>query len=608
VNGLGHRRLRLILALSSIAFVIVVGRAVQVQVFESSELASKALAQQSSLAAVPGVRGTIFDRNHHPLAQDQPAVTVIADQTLVKDKQGTAIAIAVAMGYRYPQFIHPPKTKPGKKIKKRVKAFLVRANAKRAHRRAAYRREVALIATQLTGQQHYATVQAARQLPPRVAKTIMAQHLPGISTVPEGRRFYPGLTIASQLLGYTDIDGDGKNGAGLEHMLNPILGSRPGEQATVHGPDSALETITVKPPHNGKSVTLTLDSNVQAYMQRVLGRTVRQYGAASATGIMMDPRTGAVLGMVTAPGYDNNVVHQLSDRAFLRLTKNAAVQDAYEPGSVMKVVTFSAALTNHIITPSTQFRNLPDHIRFYDRVIRDAEDRGPETFTAKQILEKSSNVGTDTIAKMVGSHLLQKWIHRYGLGKQTALHLPGESTGIVRPLNQWSGSSLGTIPIGQGISVTAMQMADIYAAIANGGVMPQPHVIERVAGQRPAKLHPRRIISPGVDRELVSMLAGVVNEPFGTGQLAQIPGYSVAGKTGTAQKPGNGGYLKGKYVSSFVGFLPAGNPQVEILVTVDSPRNGIFGGTVAAPAFSNIGGWYARTYNIPPDKPVHATH
>ena len=295
MNGLGHRRLRLILALTSIAFVIVVGRAVQVQVFESSQLASKALAQQSSLAPVPGLRGSIFDRNHHPLAQDQPAVTVIADQTLVKDKQGTAIAIAVALGYRYPQFIHPPKPKPGKKIKKRVKQFLAHANRKRAHRRAAYRREVALIAQQLTGAQHYATVQAARQIPPKVGKAIMAQHLPGISDVPEGRRFYPGLTTASQLLGYTDIDGDGQNGAGLEHLLNPILGSHPGEQATVHGPDSTLETITVKPAHNGKSVTLTLDSNVEDYMQRVLARTVRQYDAASATGIMMDPRTGAVL-------------------------------------------------------------------------------------------------------------------------------------------------------------------------------------------------------------------------------------------------------------------------------------------------------------------------
>ncbi len=374
----------------------------------------------------------------------------------------------------------------------------------------------------------------------------------------------------------------------------------------MHGPDSTLETITVKPPHNGRSVTLTIDSNIQSYVQKVLARTVRQYRARAATGIVMDPRTGAVLAMASAPGYNNNGVHALPTKAFQRVTVNSAVQDAYEPGSVMKVVTFSAALSAHFITPSTQFKNLPNHIRFYDKVITDAEARGPETFTAKQILEKSSNVGTDTIAKMVGPQLLQKWIYRYGLGKQTPLHLPGESPGIVRPLKDWSGSSLGTIPIGQGISVTAMQMANIYAAIANGGVMPQAHLIDRVAGNRPAKLHPRRILAPGIDRELVSMLAGVVNEPFGTGVLAQIPGYTVAGKTGTAQKPGNGGYLKGKYVSSFVGFFPAGHPQVEILVMVDSPRNGIFGGTVAAPAFADIGSWYARTYNVTPDKPVHA--
>ena len=501
MNALGHRRLRLILALSTIAFVIVVGRAVQVQVLESSALAAKAVDQQSSLAALPGLRGTIFDRNHHPLAQDQPAETVIADQAVVKDKQTTALVIAEALGYRFPQFIHPPKLEPGKKLKKKVRLFLVHTNAKRRHLRKAYTNEVKLIVGQLTpnaatGVSHYATIQAARQIQPGVAKKIMAHKLPGISTVPEGRRYYPSLTTASQLLGYTDIDGDGEKGAGLEHMLNPILGSRPGEQATVHGPDSTLETITVKPPHNGRSVSLTIDSNIQSYVERVLSRTARQFRAHSATGIVMNPRTGAVLAMATAPGYNNNGVHNLSAKAFPRLTTNAAVQDTFEPGSVMKVVTFSAALTNHVISPGTVFRNLPPSKRYYDRTITDAEPRGPETFTARQILEKSSNVGTDTIAGMVGGAELQKWIYRYGFGKETPLHLPGESPGIVRPRKDWSGSSMGTIPIGQGGSVTAMQMASAYAAIANGGVMPQAHMIQRVAGSPPPKLHTRRDSQP----------------------------------------------------------------------------------------------------------------
>ena len=374
----------------------------------------------------------------------------------------------------------------------------MRSNAHRARLRKAYTDEFKKVVKELTGPHHYWTVSAAKQIAPGIARTIMQHHLPGISTISQGRRFYPSYTTASQLLGYTS-DGDGANGAGLEHMLNPVLGARSGEQATVHGPDSTLETITVKPPHNGRSVTLTIDSNIQSYVQKVLARTVRQYRARAATGIVMDPRTGAVLAMASAPGYNNNGVHDLPTKAFRRVTVNSAVQDAYEPGSVMKVVTFSAALSAHYITPSTQFKNLPNHIRFYDKVITDAEARGPETFTAKQILEKSSNVGTDTIAKMVGPELLQKWIYRYGLGEQTPLHLYGESPGIVRPLKDWSGSSLGTIPIGQGISVTAMQMANIYAAIANGGVMPQTHLIDRVAGNRPVKLHPRRVSA----RELI---------------------------------------------------------------------------------------------------------
>ena len=401
MSNLGHRRLRLILALSAIAFAVVVGRAVQVQVLESSALAAKAVDQQSSLAEVPGLRGTIFDRNHHPLAQDQPAATVLADQPLVKNKKAAAIVITEALGYRHPKPIRPPKTEPGKKLKKRVKAFLVRSNAHRARLRKAYTDEFKKVVKELTGPHHYWTVSAAKQIAPGIARTIMQHHLPGISTISQGRRFYPSYTTASQLLGYTS-DGDGANGAGLEHMLNPVLGARSGEQATVHGPDSTLETITVKPPHNGRSVTLTIDSNIQSYVQKVLARTVRQYRARAATGIVMDPRTGAVLAMASAPGYNNNGVHDLPTKAFRRVTVNSAVQDAYEPGSVMKVVTFSAALSAHYITPSTHFKNLPNHIRFYDKVITDAEARGPETFTAKQILEKSSNVGTDTIAKMVG--------------------------------------------------------------------------------------------------------------------------------------------------------------------------------------------------------------
>lgn len=606
MTGLGHRRLRLILALSTIAFAVVVLRAVQIQGFDAASLTAKAAAQQSTLASVPGLRGTIFDRYHRPLAQDQPAVTVMADQPLIKDPQGTAVAIAQQLGYSYPPLVQMPKQKLKKKQLKATQHWVTHKNKKRKHLRALYTAKVKALTGELTGTFQYQTVNDAARISPKLGKKIMAQKLVGISLLPTSVRYYPQDTTAAQLVGFTDQDGNGRYGAGLEHLLNPVLASHAGEEATVSAPgsDSAIENIVVKPPVNGRNVTLTIDSNVQQEAERVLGETVSRYGAHSATAIVMDPRSGALLAVASAPGYNNNIVHQVLGGATPWITNDSAVQNVYEPGSVFKVVTFSAALTRNQITPTTVFQNLPAELHYPpDYTITDAEARGPETFTASRILAESSNIGTDTIARLVGKNPLQRWIYRYGFGHATALGLPGESPGIVLPAKQWTGSSIGTIPIGQGVSVTAVQMADAYAAIANGGVMPEPHVIQSVAGRKPAKLHPRRVLSPRVDKQLVGMLGGVVNEPLGTGVLAQIPGYSVAGKTGTAEKPSpDGGYIKGKYVSSFVGFFPAHNPQVEIMVVVDSPSNGLFGGTVAAPAFAKIGCWYAHTYNITPDK------
>ena len=249
------------------------------------------------------------------------------------------MVIAQALGYAYKTAIPAPKHLTGTKAhKKRVHAYLKRQNRKRAHGRRRYNQEAALIAQELTGTDHYATVRAARQIPAGVAKKILGQGLPGLTSIPEGVRSYPQVSVASQLLGYT-VDGNGSTGGGLEYLLNPILASRPGEEATVNGPDSALETITVKPPHNGRNVTLTLDSNVQAHVQQVVDRTVRQYGAHSGSAIVMDPRTGAILAMVNSPSYNNNQVHDLDPKAFARMTPNGVVQNVYEPGSVMKVVT-----------------------------------------------------------------------------------------------------------------------------------------------------------------------------------------------------------------------------------------------------------------------------
>jgi cell division protein FtsI/penicillin-binding protein 2 len=315
----------------------------------------------------------------------------------------------------------------------------------------------------------------------------------------------------------------------------------------------------------------------------------------------MDPRDGSILAMAQAPGFDANNASRVPQS----LMTNHAVSDVFEPGSVFKLVTVAGALSEHLVTPDTKYV-LPPCIQVADACIHDAEPRGTETMTVAQILARSSNVGADTIARSLGPQQLMEWVGRFGFGKVTGLDFPGESAGIVpRYPDQWSGTTIGNLPIGQGIAVTSIQIAAAYASIANGGVWVQPHLVDRVGGSPVRGLKRRRIVSPQVDAELKTMLTGVVDEHGATGNEAQIAGYSVAGKTGTAQKPGPHGYTTGKYVASFVGFVPVQKPRLLVLVSVDEPHSAIFGGVVAAPAFAQIAKFDLQYLGVPPDQPAN---
>ena len=422
--------------------------------------------------------------------------------------------------------------------------------------------------------------------------------LDGVGTYAEERRTYPQRSVASHVLGYAGVDNRGL--AGLERSLDRVLAGRAGQETIVRDPfGRVIEVLSRDPEQPGRDVYLTLDRTVQAQAESVLQETVRNWGAKAASAIVLDPETGEVLAMAVAPGYDANRFGAVPvDR-----TRNRAVTDVYEPGSTFKLVTVAGVLSERLVTPSTAF-TLPYQLEVADRVIHDSHPRGTERMSVSQILSHSSNVGTVTLAHLLGRDGIQRWVERFGFGRETGIDFPGESPGIVLPSERWSGSTIGNVPIGQGIGVTPIQMASAYAAIANGGVAVQPHLVARVgAGPRTAPKR-RRVVSEGVAATLKTLLRGVVDEG-GTGTAAAIPGYYVAGKTGTAQKPDpRGGYSSSKYVASFVGFVPATKPRLVVLVNVDEPRGSIWGGVVAAPAFQQIARFALQYLEVPPDAPL----
>jgi cell division protein FtsI (penicillin-binding protein 3)/stage V sporulation protein D (sporulation-specific penicillin-binding protein) len=546
-----NSRIRLLLLTIVVVFGVLFGRAAWIATVRAASLSSLAQAQTKATVVLPAGRGTIFDSMGTPLALGEQATTVYVDPHEVTHPRAEAVTAARVLALKPDDVLRA-------------------------------------LGTRNT---HF--VYVARKASPKLASALARKKLPGFHFYGEERRSYPQGAVAAQVLGYAGVDNKGLSG--LELQLDPQLTGAAGSQTVIRDPIGRPIAIqSVVPTREGKAAFLTLDQTIQANAEQVLRTTVAHWHAKSATAIVLDPKTGGVLAMAMQPGYDAN---QVASRG---LQGNNAVSDVFEPGSVFKVVTIAGALSEGLVTPRTPF-TLPYSIQVADRVIHDAEQRGTETMTVAQILQRSSNVGTVTIARtLLGEERLKRWIKQFGFGTQTGIDFPGESAGLLP--TYWSGSTIGNVPIGQGVSVTAIQLASVYAAIANHGVWKQPHLVDHVQGEKPAPIRTRRILSAGVDRELLTMLKGVVSDT-GTGAAASIPGYSVAGKTGTAQKPSpNGGYAAGKYVATFVGMVPASDPRLLILVTVDEPRLAIFGGVVAAPAFAQIAAFDLQYLEVPPDQ------
>jgi cell division protein FtsI (penicillin-binding protein 3) len=550
-----NRRIRLLLAIFVLAFAGTLARAVWLQGVHAASLGRMAERQHRETITTPAGRGAIFDRTGVQLAIGEQTTTVYADPRQVIQPRLIAVAahrlLGVDANQLYAQLIQ------------RKSSFLY----------------------------------VKRFADSKAAAAFIKKGFTGVNSYPEEKRAYPQRTVGAQLVGFAGTDNKGL--AGLEVEYDKRLSGRSGKRTIVRDPfGRAIDVISSTAEHDGTEIFTTLDHTIQANAEQVLRNTVAHWHARSATAVVLDPRTGEVLAMAQAPGYDANKANQVS----FALQRNRAVTDTYEPGSTFKLVTIAGALSERIVTPGTTYR-LPYSIPVADRIVHDAEPRGTEMMSVAHILSHSSNVGAVTIAEKLGAPALSEWIQRFGFGEQTGLDFPGESPGLVLPLDKWSGSTIGNVPIGQGLAVSPIQMAAAYGAIANGGVWVEPHLVDRIGGRAVRTFKHRRIVSRAVNSELKAMLTNVVDEHGATGNAAAIAGYTVAGKSGSAQKPGPNGYTTGKYGASFIGMVPVGKPRLVVLVTVDEPHGSIFGGVVAAPAFAQIASFDLQYLGVTPDAP-----
>jgi len=508
---------------------------------KASGLKHAAATQQVSTVEVPARRGAIIDRQGVRLAVSEPANDIAATPYLIQDPAGTAGKLAKILGVDEDEVLRD--------LTRRDTGF----------------------------------VYIARSVPADLADQVAELKIEGIDLISASRRTYPRSWLASQVLGTVGIDGEGLSG--LEYAADDLLRGQDGRRRltkdAIGQPIAVEDEVPAKP---GKTLRLTIDAAIQSKAEAVLGGVGQVYKPKGASAIVMDPDTGEILALANWPRVDANDPAGAPEYA----RQNLATGTTLEPGSTFKAFTVAGALEDGKVTPNTSF-NLAPTIQVADRVIGESHERGWATMTTGQILAQSSNVGAITIGLRLGKRRFDHWVREFGFGEPTGVDLPGEERGIVPTPDEYSGSSMGNLPIGQGLAVTPMQMAAAYAAIANGGVLRTPHVIKEAGGQEVRPDRGRRVISPRTAAQIREMLQGVLS-PDGTASEVSVPGYELAGKTGTANKVDHetGEYSKTRYIASFVGFAPVDDPQLLCAVIVDEPQGAYYGGQVAAPAFGQI--------------------
>ncbi len=550
------RRLVALFAGMALAMATIVVRLSVLQVSQADAYQTRALDQRLSTVTLPAARGQILDRSEEPLALSLPARDVYADPRYVVDPWATAVRLSPVLHIAVKDLLSP-----------------------------------------LTAHTSFAYL--ARQVPLSEADRIERMHLPGIGFLSSTRRVYPAGPVAAQVLGFVGVDGTGLSGLELQYqrLLAGVAGRRtqeldPSGQPIVGGID------VERPPVPGMDLVTTIDRDFQYQVQAALEQAVKANHAAGGEVIVMNPHTGEIYAMASYPWFDPNAFSTAKQSTM----RNAPVTDAFEPGSVCKVITAAAAIQERAVTLDERF-TVPDQMQIGTFTIHDAHSHPPEPMTIGDIVAQSSNIGAVLVAQRLGPARMATYLSRFGLGQPTGVGFPGESSGLLLPLYQWTDTSLATMAYGQGISATALQMAAVYATIANGGVWVRPRLVRGMVDAqgvfRAAPPSPtRRVVSAETARAVSEMLAFTVQS--GTGVAAQIPGYQVAGKTGTARIPKpSGGYYTDRDIASFIGFLPAASPDVVILATLDRPAT-IYGGVAAAPLFQTVARYAIERLGIPP--------
>jgi cell division protein FtsI/penicillin-binding protein 2 len=514
-----ERRIGLLFAGFLLCFLVIVCRAFWLQGVQGAELASEAAYQQTEVVTVPGLRGSILDRHGQAIASSEDAATIYATPYQVKKPREAADKLARILD-QDPNEVYES----------------------------------------LTEDSGFSYVAKKVALP--AAARIERLKLAGIGELPDTRRTYPQGEMAGQVIGAVGSENEGLTG--LEEGEEDVLHGSDGERRIVN--DALGEPIrleTVADADDGGDIQLTLDPAVQSKTEQVLGEVGETYAPKGATAIVVDPRSSEILAMANWPPVDPADLSSASSEDLL----NRATGFTYEPGSTFKAFTVAAALEEKEVTPETTF-TLQPQLQVADRTIEDAEARPTVTLSVAEILAHSSNVGAATIGLQMGKEKFSRWIDRFGFGRPTGVQYPGEEQGLVLPLDEYSGSTMGNLPIGQGLSVTPMQMVAGYTAIANGGLLRRPRLIRRVEDEPVAEPKGKRVIEPEVAEEVRTMLEGVL-AAGGTASEVSVPGYTLAGKTGTAEVAEDGHYSKTHYVASFIGFAPAQDPRLLVAVVVD---------------------------------------